>query len=237
MASYYTKVSVLFPVGSAENITPALALYQQFADELEEKGECIGFEVEADDLPGTADLWLHSDEDADVENIIAFALHCAEAFNLQGLWGFRWCLTCSKARLDGYGGGTQMLDLGARRSLSWIDTEHWLGEQIARLEQPAQTADAILDAFKVPQDWTAEVEAYHLRAFLDREIAADRDVADRFRAFLTEVSAGDDPTPCRECGEPMFIEDNGVSHHAGHGADGIDHSRDLDHVAVTEKEA
>ncbi len=25
MANYYTKVSVLFPVGSAENITPALA--------------------------------------------------------------------------------------------------------------------------------------------------------------------------------------------------------------------
>jgi len=237
MANYYTKVSVLFPVGSAENVAPALTLYQQFTDELEEADGYIGFHAKADDLPDTADLWLHADENADIENIIAFALQCAEAFDLKGLWGFRWCLTCSKARLDGYGGGAQLLDLGARRSLSWIDTEHWLGDQIARLEQPAQTADAILDTFKVPQDWTAEVEAYHLRAFLDQEIAADRDVADRFRAFLTKVSAGADPTPCRECGEPMFIEDNGVSHHAGDGADGIDHSRDLDHVAVTEKDA
>ena len=74
MANYYTLVSVLFPVGSAENVAPALALYQQFADELEEGDGSIGFEAEAEDLPGTADLWLHSDEDADVENIIAFAL-------------------------------------------------------------------------------------------------------------------------------------------------------------------
>jgi len=237
MANYYTLVSVLFPVGSAENVAPALALYQQFADELEEKDGCIGFDSEAEESPGTADLWLHSDEDADVENIIAFALRCAEAFNLQGLWGFRYCLSCSKARLDGYGGGAQLLDLAARRSLSWIDTERWLGDQIARLEQPAPTTDTILDAFEVPQDWTADVEAAHLRAFLDREIAADRDVADRFRAFLTEVSAGLDPMPCHECGKPMFIEENGVSPHAGDGADGIDHGRDLDHVAVAEREA
>ncbi len=32
MANYFTKVSVLFPVGSAENVAPALALYQQFAN-------------------------------------------------------------------------------------------------------------------------------------------------------------------------------------------------------------
>ncbi len=236
MANYYTLVSVLFPVGSAENVAPALALYQQFADELEEKVGCIGFDAEAEDSPGTADLWLHSDEDADVENIIAFALRCAEAFNLQGLWGFRWCLSCSKARLDGYGGGAQLLDLGARCSLSWIDTEHWLGDQIARLEQPAPTTDTILDAFDVPQDWTADVEATHLRAFLDREIAADQDVADRFRAFLTEVSGESSPMPCRECGEPMFVEDSGVSYHEGGGLDGIDYDRDADHVAVAEVE-
>ena len=120
--------------------------------------------------------------------------------HLQELWGFRWCLSCSKARLDGYGGGAQVLDLGARRSLSWIDTEHWLGDQIARLEQPTPTTDAILDVFDGPQDWTADVEATHLRAFLDREIAADQDVADRFRAFLTEVSAGPGSMLCRECG-------------------------------------
>ena len=65
MTDYFTLVSVLFPVGSAANVAPALAIYQQFATELEEKGECIGFHAKADDPPGGADLWLHADESAD----------------------------------------------------------------------------------------------------------------------------------------------------------------------------
>ena len=72
MADYFTLFSVLFPVGTADNVRPALDLYQQFADELEKASEAIGF-----------------------------VLRCAEAFDLQGLWGFRWALTCSKPRLDG----------------------------------------------------------------------------------------------------------------------------------------
>ena len=48
---------------------------------------------------------------------------CAGAFGLQGLWGFRWCLWCSRPRLEGYGGGAKLLDLGRRRSLDWLDCE------------------------------------------------------------------------------------------------------------------
>ena len=238
MADYFTHVSVLFPVGSAANVKPALAIYKRMSDELTEDGGWIGFHAVADDDPSDrANLWLHSDENADIENIVAFALRCAEAFDLKGRWGFRYCFTCSKPRLDGYGGGAQLLDLGARRSLAWVDAGQWLADQVARLGQPAVTASSILDAFEATQEWTAEVEAQQLLAFLDRETAADRDMADRFRAFLAEVSAGAGPMSCRECGGAMFIEENGVSHHAGDGGDGIDHGRDLDHVAVAEREA
>lgn len=51
MANYSTLFSTLFPVGSATNVAPALALYRQLAAELEAAGETIGFEAEADDLP------------------------------------------------------------------------------------------------------------------------------------------------------------------------------------------
>lgn len=37
---------------------------------------------------------------------------------------------------------------------------------------------------------------------------------------------------CRECGEPMFIEDDGVSHHGA--PDEIDHDADADHVAIAD---
>ena len=48
MANYYTLLSVLFPVGSAGNVAPALALYREFRDELDEAGEWVGFAAEAD---------------------------------------------------------------------------------------------------------------------------------------------------------------------------------------------
>lgn len=43
-------------------------------------------------------------------------------------------------------------------------------------------------------------------------------------------------TFCRECAAPMFIQSDGVSHHVGDAADGIDHDADADHVAVADPE-
>ena len=239
MANYYTLLSVLFPVGAAENVAPALALYRQFRDELQDAGEWIGFTAQADDPPGSADLWLHADEDADIEHVIAFALRAAEAFDLKGLWGFRFALTCSKPRLDGYGGGAQLLDLGGRRSLCWMDTEHWLQEETARLHEPTNVAAIAFNPVSAAQGWTVTTQADLLLSFVGQEIAADPAVAGRFRAFLATVSGElDEPDEmlCRECGKPMFIEENGVSHHEGGGLDGIDYGLDLDHVAISEQE-
>ena len=239
MANYYTLLSTLFPVGSAENVAPALELYRRFRDELEEADEWIGFAAQADDPPGSADLWLHSDEDADIEHVIAFALRAAEALDLKGLWGFRWALSCSKPRLDGYGGGAQLLDLGGRRSLGWVDTAEWLREEAARLREPTNAAAVALNPVSTAQGWTGPAQADLLLSFVGQEIAADPAVAGRFGAFLATVSGKPDGTRdmlCRQCGKPMFIEESGVSHHEGGGLDGIDYTLDLDHVAVAERE-
>ena len=239
MANYYTQLSALFPVGSAGNVAQALAIYRQFRDELEENDGWIGFVAEADEPPGGTDLWLHSDEDADIEHVIAFALRAAEALDLRGLWGFRWALTCSKPRLDGYGGGAQLLDLGERRSLSWMDTGQWLHEEAARLCKPTNAAAVTFNPVAAAQGWTGTTQADLLLGFVGQEIAADPAVAARFRAFLATVSGGPDGSDemlCRECGKPMFIEENGVSHHEGGGLDGIEYGLDLDHVAVAERE-
>lgn len=236
MADYYTLFSVLFPVGSTDNIAPALALYEQLAEELEED-ETIGFLAEADEPPTGGDLWLHSDESGEPEHVITFALRCAEAFGLTGIWGFRWSLSCSKPRLDGYGGGAQLLDLGKRESLEWVDCEHWVADRIEARQVPRVSVSTILDPVVVEQGWTQATQACELEQFIDREIAADPAVADRFRAFLAEVTAPAEPEKllCRECGKEMWISDEGTSHHWGDNMGDTDYERDQDHVAVADE--
>lgn len=127
MITYPTQFSCLFDVGTAENAARAVAIRQEHADALERaEDEELGFalELSPDDGPGT--LWISSDDDGEPEHVITFVLACAEAFDLQGRWGFTWALTCSQPRLDGFGGGAQLLDLGARKSLAWMDCELWL---------------------------------------------------------------------------------------------------------------
>jgi hypothetical protein len=34
--------------------------------------------------------------------------------------------TCSRPRLDAFGGGAHVIDLGARKSIGWTSTQEWL---------------------------------------------------------------------------------------------------------------
>lgn len=127
MADYFTQFSCTLDVGTAENVLAALVLFETFARELEDaEGVEPGFDIEADGDTSPSTLWLHGDGFGDPEHVIAFVLRCAEAFDLAGRWGLVWALTCSKPRLDGFGGGAQLLDLGTRKSLAWLDCNTWL---------------------------------------------------------------------------------------------------------------
>lgn len=126
MADYFTQFSCMFDVGSAENATAALVLLDRLRDEPDDNEPPYGFDAVIDPSTPTA-LWISDgDGHGDPEHVIAFVLACAEAFDLTGRWGFVWALTCSRPRLDGFGGGAQLLDLGARKSLAWLDCDHWL---------------------------------------------------------------------------------------------------------------
>ncbi|WP_288994167.1 hypothetical protein, partial [uncultured Gemmobacter sp.] len=76
--------------------------------------------------PEGSALWIHDDDHGDVEAVIRFVLRLAEELDLTGLWGFQYGLTCSRPRLDAFGGGAHVIDLGARKSIGWTSTQEWL---------------------------------------------------------------------------------------------------------------
>ena len=146
MADYHTRFSCLFDTGSEANARGALDIRAEFAAEVErDEGADLGFEAEpssGDDGPGV--LWIHSGDWGEPEHVIAFVLRCAEAFGLTGRWGFRWSLGYSRPRLDAFGGGAHVLDLGARATVAWIDCGTWLDERL--LDDTPEGAKAAREA-------------------------------------------------------------------------------------------
>jgi hypothetical protein len=85
-----------------------------------------GFDLSRQDGPDSSILWIHDDDSGDVESVIAFVLRVAADLDLTGLWGFEYANTCSRPRLDAFGGGAHVIDLGARTTIGWTNTNEWL---------------------------------------------------------------------------------------------------------------
>ena len=128
MADYFTHFSCLLDVGTPDKAARALALFQSLraADQDADDPEVAGFDIARQDAPEGSALWIHDDDHGDVEGVIRFVLRLAEELDLIGLWGFQYALTCSRPRLDAFGGGAHVIDLGARKSIGWISTHEWL---------------------------------------------------------------------------------------------------------------
>jgi len=128
MADYFTHFSCLLDVGTPDKAARALALFQSLreADQDAEDPEVAGFDLVHQDASEGSTLWIHDDEHGDVEAVIRFVLRLAEDLDLKGLWGFQYALTCSRLRLDAFGGGAHVIDLGARKSIGATSTQEWL---------------------------------------------------------------------------------------------------------------
>lgn len=129
MADYFTHFSCVLEVGSPEKAIAALDLLTRL--HLDEEGsddpQYAGFALSQQDGPGGSVLWFHDDDgQGDVEGLIRFVLRLAEEVDFSGLWGFEVAHTCSRPRLDAFGGGAHVIDLGARKSIGWTSTHEWL---------------------------------------------------------------------------------------------------------------
>ena len=128
MADYFTHFSCLIDVGSPEKAARALALFHDLraADQDADDPEVSGFTLVHQDASEGSALWIHDDEHGDVEAVIRFVLRLTEDLDLTGLWEFQYGLTCSRPRLDAFGGGAHVIDLGVQKSVGWTSSQEWL---------------------------------------------------------------------------------------------------------------
>ncbi|ODT65215.1 MAG: hypothetical protein ABS75_32475 [Pelagibacterium sp. SCN 63-23] len=127
MADYFTHFSCELDVGSPDNATRALEIYETAVlDDDPDHPLWLGFAVSIDETQNGSILWIRDEESGDPDCVVAFVLACAEAFDLKGLWGFQYANTCSRPRLDAFGGGAHLIDLDARKANDWIGTHDWL---------------------------------------------------------------------------------------------------------------
>lgn len=89
MADYFTHFSCLIDVGSPDKAARALTLFQELraADQDADEPEVTGFDLVRQDAPEGSTLWIHDDEQGDVEAVIRFVLRLAAELDLTGLWG------------------------------------------------------------------------------------------------------------------------------------------------------
>lgn len=136
MSRWYTHFSCVLPLGRPEFVPSALALYEQYADEIDARCERICFTVKTGDAD-RGSIRIVSGENGDPEQVIAFAQRCARTFGLTGLWGFQWAQGCVFPSFEGFGGAACLLDLGEQSVIDRIDCGRWLSDRIARDVRPA----------------------------------------------------------------------------------------------------
>ena len=129
MADYYTHFSCLLDVSTPENATRALDLYNTMAGEnATEDPPSDGFLLSIQPEHGGTQLWMRDNVTGDPERLIQFVKLCAREFGLIGRWGFQYANSCSKSRVNAFGGGAHALDLASGETIAWTYTDGWLAE-------------------------------------------------------------------------------------------------------------
>jgi len=144
MADSYTQFSCILDVGSAEIAERAKVVRGEFAADLcREEGSYPGFEMAVDHETGPGALWIYSDDQGEPEHVIQFVPRCAEALDLAGVWGFSWSHSCSKPRVDAFGGGAHVIDLGKRETIIDVDCNNFVYERCAAIQVPTADQEAV----------------------------------------------------------------------------------------------
>ena len=133
MADYFTQFSTMLTTESHEKAIQISALFDTFCEARMEAEESIGFEV----FVQNNDLWLYSDDAGSPEDVIMFFETHAKDMGLTGYLGFEWANTCSKPRLDAFGGGACIINLATGECVESLNTNNWLADTMKRVSGDA----------------------------------------------------------------------------------------------------
>jgi len=122
MANNYTQFSTQIECATEEQAT-------WLAEELNKDGE-FGPSCDAEIQEDNKTVWLNSEENADLERIVDVLCEFQNCFKLTDAITFSWAHTCSKPRLDEFGGGAVVVKNGKDY---WIDAQQWAQKKIDEL--------------------------------------------------------------------------------------------------------
>jgi len=151
MADYFTSMSFEFTLPSEEAAKSAIRLLRQIDDlvvnivpedwppdlkhlaHLDCTSECS---IEAQG----STVWVSDDAgSASVDVLVEFLQEVLRRFMPDGSIGFEWANTCSRSRLDAFGGGAVLVTLDDAK---WMNTGSWLSAARKDLEQAATKGGA-----------------------------------------------------------------------------------------------
>lgn len=84
----------------------------------------VSFAAEVEDDDG---LWIHSDESGDVDEAARFVQVFLQKFRPDESVGFEYANTCSKPRLDAFGGGAALI---TAESIEFMHSGGWLSKRM-----------------------------------------------------------------------------------------------------------
>jgi hypothetical protein len=143
MANYHTRFACLLELHSAENVSRAMAVFATCETALEEGVETTDFEVSNDpEMDGTDLLITSGDGSGDPNQVADFVGRVGQACGLRGHWGFVWAITCDRNRVDAFGGGALVIDLGTGEVARSFDCDEWLGQALDSL-RPSPSAQPV----------------------------------------------------------------------------------------------
>ena len=129
MADYYTHFSFVVDVKNREQDDGLKKMLTQAKnEELNEETLYTPWSCETkDDLTS---FWFHSDDCGQVDLIVDILAKWQEDFNYDQPICFEWANTCSKPKLDAFGGGSVLIYKGEAH---YTNTFDWLTKKKAEL--------------------------------------------------------------------------------------------------------